>query len=205
MHPDWHCICYTLHFKCKYYQLFSLRNCCTDVYVVNSIFLPPALLFLSEHPTPSSWTQVITLCQAKQFLLPDCGHAGVNISFTQEGKWRGNRTAYDSNRTESLLLQLRNIQGEMVYLGRASNVYCTSTFRLVILMICNTFSTLYKEGWQSMKRKWRQGKVSPKDRTELKELEKRNWIKFSDEAMWYQKWDKSMNMFIITLCFTLKY
>ena len=60
----------------------------------------------------------------------------------------------------------------MIYLTRANNVYCTNTLRLVILMIRNTFSTLYKEGWQSMKREWRQGKVSPKARTELKEPKK---------------------------------
>lgn len=60
----------------------------------------------------------------------------------------------------------------MVYLAKASNVYCTGTLRLVILMICNTFSTLYREVWQTMKRQWRQGKVSPKARTELTELKK---------------------------------
>lgn len=66
----------------------------------------------------------------------------------------------------------------MFYLARASNAYCKSTLRLVMLMIYNTFSALYKESWQSMKREWRQGNILPRVRRELRELKK--WIKFNN-------------------------
>lgn len=91
----------------------------------------------------------------------------------------------------------------MVYLARTSNAYCKSVLRLVMLMIYNTFSALYKESWQSMKREWRQGNILPRVRTELRELKK--WIKFKNEDTWYQNWDKIINAFFTTWCFTLTY
>lgn len=38
-----------------------------------------------------------------------------------------------------------------VHPDRARNVHCTS-LRLTILIVCNTSSALYEEGWYSMKR-----------------------------------------------------
>lgn len=100
-------------------------------------------------------------------------------------KWRGNRKAFDGNRIQSLLLQFQNRQGETLCLARANNVHFTSPLRLVILMNCNTFSTLYKEGWQSMKREWRQKKVLPIAETELNQIWWWSYV-FSDLRQQYK-------------------